>query len=472
MSTNIRQLIKNINNGNNLDNNLPAYTAMLAGQFNSYALVQSMMQYYVICEQYDEGFFKEQEVIETVQFLHNMMEKLFMENEEGLSLLSELDAERTKVIRKMEVLTNYTDQLMVYEYMLNRIEHKFDQPETESVEDDTTFAQQILQYIFAMKDNYIVGERLKEVVGQLPVRMARSRFYELVKNSISLYKGGDKESLEGYLYMLRTCAMLYKPEAEGMYFADWGTFIDKLKEADFEMLDGDGYRALSTELYKRAEDIRAASEVFVSLQELINSLYVYLLSEPKMNADTTVMWQADRECCRTIIAEICQQRKLGHKQDSMEQLTEQLNMLEGIPEKIMMNIQQLLGCFQLAQESYETQLVQLKLKETFADFEKAQSLLSTSVFVEFNERSEQLVSDEMAAYETEKLLDEFSGMFHENSIRFVRAVIANVLSRMPVFFTSGEEISEYIKASLEQCKDKAEKVASYELLKELMEDEA
>lgn len=470
MSTNIRKLIKSLNNGKNLDNDLPAYVEMLAEEYHDYALIQVMMQYYVMCEQYEDGFFKEEEVFDTVHFIREMIEEVFEKGADRDTCISRLEEERTKVIRKMEVLTNYTDQLMIYEYILNRLEYKFDpSADLEKIsEEDTVFAQQLLQYILSVKDNYVVNEKIKDIIGQLPIRMARSRFFELVKNSITLYKGSEKDSLDSYLYVLRTSATLYEPEAEGTYFKDWREFAEKLKTVDFENLEQAEFDALFDELKEKAQDIADASEVFVTLQELINSLCVYLLFDKQDNANNKVAWEKETELCKDVIATIIERRKDGADSVISEELMEKLEQLEGAPEKIMMHVQQLTGSFQMAKEAYAEKIQELGLDKEFDEFEKAETLLSSSIFVEFKEKSLETVTDEMAEKETVKLVEEFSQLFKENSIRFVRAVIACVISRMPVFFTNIEEVSEYIQSSLSQCRDVAEKKASYELLRGML----
>ena len=466
----MRQLIKSLNNGKNLNNDLPSYVAMLGEKYHSYALVQTMMQYYVMCEQHEEGFFKEKEVIETVQFIQEVIEELFVSDKSAKrdACIEKIDVLRTKVIRMMEVLTNYTDQLMIFEYILNRIEHKYDQSGQEFAEDDSVFAQELLQYILGVKDTYVVNEKIKDVIGQLPVRMARSKFFELVKNSISLYKGSEKDSLDGYLYMLRTSATLYKPASDGQYFTSWGAFVDKLKKADFDSLDKEQFDTLFGELKEKARDISDASEVFVTLQELINSLYAYLLVGFDLESDKAGKWEKEEAICKDVIITIAKQVKLDDNYVIAESLMEQLEQIEGTPERIMTGIQHLMGSFQMVKESYANQIKELQLDKKFSDLEKVEDLLSPSIFIEFKEKCTEEVTEEMAEKETVKLVEELSALFHDNSIRFVRAVIASVLSRMPVFFAGVEEISEYIQTSLEQCKDLAEKKASYEILRAML----
>ncbi|SET00726.1 hypothetical protein [[Clostridium] polysaccharolyticum] len=473
MSANLRQLIKSLNSGKNLDKDLPAYLKALADEYHSYAMLQTMLQYYVMCEQHEEGYFKEKEVLDTVQVIHELIYELFVSEEpvQREACIQKLDKERTKVIRKMEVLTNYTDHLLISEYILNRIEHKYDQADPVS-EDDTVFAQKLLQYIFAQKDNAVIGERIKEVIGQLPVRIARSKFYEMVKNSISLFKGGEKDSLDSYLYMIRTSATMYHPEGEGIYFNNWGQFVEKMDGMDYGKLEMQEIKALQQELQKMSEEFTAASEVFVTLQELLNSLYVYLLSEAHGNGFEERYWEKEEKICKDVIITIAKQVKSDDNYVIGGTLIEKLEQIEGVLEKVMMQIQQLMGSFEMIKETYAAERKELKLETGFADFDKAEKLLSTSIFVEFKEKSTEEVTEQMAEKEAVKLAEEFSELFHGASILFVRAVIANVMERMPVQFASVDEVSEYIQGSLQQCKDAAEKQAVYEILNRMITENA
>ncbi len=49
--------------------------------------------------------------------------------------------------------------------------------------------------------------------------------------------------------------------------------------------------------------------------------------------------------------------------------------------------------------------------------------------------------------------------------------MAKVLSDLPVYFNSIDEIKAYIEGSLKSCLDEAEKETCKELLEELMDDE-
>ena len=69
----------------------------------------------------------------------------------------------------------------------------------------------------------------------------------------------------------------------------------------------------------------------------------------------------------------------------------------------------------------------------------------------------------------DKIITELSDMFGHVSTQVRRAVMATLLSQLPVFFNNTEEIQSYINVALMQCSDKAEQKATVEILKSIME---
>ena len=71
-----------------------------------------------------------------------------------------------------------------------------------------------------------------------------------------------------------------------------------------------------------------------------------------------------------------------------------------------------------------------------------------------------------------KISDELTVEIKEHlkkSSRMVRrAIMANTIDKLPVFFNSPQEVAEYVTMSLEQCDDEAEKYASKQLIMEMM----
>ena len=69
-----------------------------------------------------------------------------------------------------------------------------------------------------------------------------------------------------------------------------------------------------------------------------------------------------------------------------------------------------------------------------------------------------------------KLIMELDDSFKNMNVMVKRAVMASVLSSLPVFFNNTEEIQAYINNSLMQCNDDAEQKAVVEIIKTMISD--
>ena len=78
--------------------------------------------------------------------------------------------------------------------------------------------------------------------------------------------------------------------------------------------------------------------------------------------------------------------------------------------------------------------------------------------------------DSYADNTAEKLIIELDESFKNMDVMVKRAVMAAVLSSLPVFFNNTEEIQGYINNSLMQCNDEAEQKAVVELVKMMISD--
>ena len=75
---------------------------------------------------------------------------------------------------------------------------------------------------------------------------------------------------------------------------------------------------------------------------------------------------------------------------------------------------------------------------------------------------------QMAEEAAEKLVEELKQAFKGQSRLVRRAVMANTLEKIPVFFSTPQEVADYISQSLVLCDDEAEKYASKQLINDMM----
>ena len=113
-------------------------------------------------------------------------------------------------------------------------------------------------------------------------------------------------------------------------------------------------------------------------------------------------------------------------------------------------------------------ITQLGLEEDFVSLQQLVDLSSGSDFVELRKPEEQKVTAQMAEEAAEKLVEELKQAFKGQSRLVRRAVMANTLEKIPVFFSTPQEVADYISQSLVLCDDEAEKYASKQLINDMM----
>ena len=104
-------------------------------------------------------------------------------------------------------------------------------------------------------------------------------------------------------------------------------------------------------------------------------------------------------------------------------------------------------------------------------------LLSGSSFAQLRDGTEEEPEEQSAVDRlylektTEEFIKELEALFAAMPKVVVRAVMARILSSLPVYLKSLDEVEQYIRGSLENCLDEKEKEICKESLGDLIEDE-
>lgn len=465
----IKQIVRDLSKGKNVEENILGYISKSSFIYQQYSMVYTAMNYFILYERLQECTDSQIDGIALVKSIQQVVGRIFFEEitEEDIeNCIKILDDARNETIKKMKILTTYTDKIQVYEHVLNRMEFNYQKEFAQT--DIEMFTQKLVQYIFSSQDNILINESIKMVLGQLPVRMARSKYFQLIENSISVYEGAEKGTLERYIYMLETCAMLYEPEGIGEYFLDIREFTEELEKIDFSKLDENAYYSYVERVQEHAQKLMNIADLYLEIQNVINGFYAYLLSFSKdVTTDTEKM-----QICRELIKEIYELFVRGQWEDIPQTTEDKLSSIEGVQERIVEDMVKAEAVFQEILIGQKEVIEKMNYGEMFKKVEKAGSLLNASgTFIEFEqEEKEEIVTGEMIRKETDQLLHKIAEQFKENQMCVNRAVIANTIDKFPVFFTSSEEVKEYIQGSLERCQDAGERQASINILEELMED--
>ena len=464
-----KDLVKAIKKGKDLDKNLPLFRNRLFDIYNQVSILHVTMDYFVLYETLQEKSGKENGYLaDTISVINQVIKEIFVNEisgeEEKKEQVAKILSARDEVIRMMKILTMYTDKLQIYEHVVNRMELKYENHM--ELADIDTFVQKVYQYIFSGKDNVVINENIKEVLAELPVRMARSKYFQMIENSMSVYKDADKSALDRFVYMLETSAMLYEPEGVGEYFLDIKEFSDRLGKMCFSAMSEAEFRMVYDELQEKAEFIEEVADLYVSIQGLLNSLYCYETSFQGQEHE-----KESEQACLAIIKGVNQLFAEGNWADIPQEIQEKLVLTEGKQESLVEEMMQLEAGLMDIQMGQEEKLEQLGMLEDFDKLDAMQQLLAASgTFVEFEEEAVEETADEAYVMEeTAKLLEKLKVQFSENEMCVNRAVIAATISKFPVFFTSSKEVEEYIRESLERCQDDAERQASMNVIQVIME---
>lgn len=366
---------------------------------------------------------------------------------------------RQKAMKEMEIITAYTDCFQIYEHVLNRVEQRYvPDSEKKALPEDKALTREIMGFLAGCKDSAMVNERIQMIMEQLPIRFTKTKFFSMVQSGLSIYQGSPKSSLDAMMYVLRTESMVQLPENMEEGHEDLNRILSMLKEADYKSLQKEEFKRLADGLTLASEALLNASGELMLHMDLINDLYVLHLA-----GKDGVMDAKERQGLKEILSTIW--KKLEEEDYSIpeEQVEEMLARLEGRQERYY---ERWLKCDPTAFE----ELSGGPAGELYHRLRMVSLLLSGSSFVELDEKEEdktELTGEDLER-EEQKLFHDLTQMWTGMPKVVVRAVMARMLSNLPVCFNSLPEVEDYIESSLGSCTDPDEKMVSVELIREIM----
>ena len=443
---NEKQLLHEMKKKKNLDSYLPEYCERFASLYYTYSAIQLAFSYYTLFE-----VLAEEKTLWAEDVVSSLNACLILEGEDAIAKLRDL---RFKVMQLMEDVTACTDTLGIYEHIFNRVEYRFREV---TVPDLSVTATRIQQFIFADKDTVTINEKIKAIIAELPLRMTKQRFFDILADSLSIYKDSDEAGVEGFLYQLRTTAGLREEFPEIAGASGIKELIRDCRDTDYSAITQETYEQLTSRLNEISDQLLLIVNVYMQVQECINHYYTMQLCKPYITEHN--------HTDETAVAMMEQIRDHFEEESSvvLDGCDSYLSALEGKQEDIMERVMGFEALFPDVQAS-------------FAEDARVQALnicsllVSSSIFVDID-RTEQSkpATPEMIAKATDTLIEEFAEFFKQHSKMVNKAVMSAILGTVPVFFNNSEEIVEYISYSLEHCNDEKELCASIDLINEYME---
>ncbi len=406
-----------------------------------YAYARLALNYYTFCEMMLEQETSAGKIRAYEQEFGAVLDR-FLDGEECVT--EELERLRQSTRRDMEILTSYGDSFSIYEYVLNRMERRFAKMDAVA-ETPEEFADSLLESLRLSRDAMVLDRRLRSIVSQLPVRYTRQKFYSLVTDKLTTYIGADRSGVEGLLYMLRTSAMIEYPEGREEAEPELQAVLAQVQAADLRDMDEESFKACFGKLNGAVDLFHEKVDVCLAFEGLLNDLYVVLLSHKEAIIDAL-----EDRAFRHVMKGVREHFKNERLEAMDETLTESLEDLEGIQESAV-------------------ERIRFREEETDEDLKKIEKLLSASAFAPLSEEEADREEQPADRAWIEEKGRQFCGQLEEAFAKMprpvMRAVMANVLSQLPMNFQSVDELHKYVVGSLLSCTDFAEREASMEILR-------
>ena len=461
-----RLMIKQLENHQNIEENLPKYAEYMSKHYYEHSLIQLAMNLYTFQERSQEYVSADPYVEKALYAIQKFtgMYVLDKKYENRTADRKEIHEIRNQITAKMRILTSYTDALQIYEYILNRLEYSY-----EIVDEDVdteAYAKKVFQYLFQDNDKMVVNSRIQMVVAQLPVRITKSRFYEILQESLKIYTGAECSSVDDFANTIRACSGLERPEGFDTEYPVLHETLKALEELDYMNLPKEDWQYYTDKLQEMAGYIENIVTDYLMLEDIVNEVYAVMTACIYVKDETQEMGYATKilECVLEAMA----------NETPIDKMAEDCFFaLEGTPETLSEKLMKGEGLLFDLWSQYQKELESQNLMEEYADLNLVSKLLCNSVFIDL--KPDELtpeIADSIYIEQVKKdLVEEFARSFASQNKLINRARMAMVMGNVPVFFNSQQEISDYLNYALEHCNNNSELKAVIAIIDEMMEEE-
>lgn len=467
-----KKLITDIQRRKDLDKNLPLFVKAAQKVDFEYACQKFTLNYLTLLDMNMEGDVPEDTYIAECQtVIEKLLGKCILSgdgecSDDDIRLISDT---RNKITHKMKIFTSYTDAFETYEYILNRKEYGFEDNMTDELKkeldgiDVKEFAEEIYGFVFADSDKVAVNSKIQSIIGQLPIRMTKNRFYDILCDTLDIYNGLEREIVDEFIDMVESTALIKKPEGFEDEYPELCRALGLLTDGKYTDMDYEEYSHLAGALDKSVDFLDSVVTKYMLIIELVNDLYVMLIA---CAAKSEVS-----DNCRKAMKVL--REALDNGTDGLEDAYLLLEEVVGE--------QEIAGEHKLMLESaiydittgYAEDIARCGLEKEYRGLTAIDKLMSGSMFVDIDSVEVYgvfTVDSEYIASCKEIISSEFAELFDGKSMTYVRAVMAKILSGIPVFFNTTDEVKEYIDNSLMRCREKSELLADYIVIKQMMEE--
>lgn len=375
-----------------------------------------------------------------------------------------LDGMRNALTARMQCLYDYVHILGIYEHVMNRIQYQYED-EVRPVDLEGLMTE-IHQFICRDQEPSGMNTRLQDVFGEMPVRMTRSRFMDMVQKGCSYYMGTRSDIADHFFDEMYHQAVLPRSTELNPAYEDLYDIVCDMEALDFEQMNAEKVKAALDKLQIASQQLGQAFSYDFQLLELMNDLYILLLNMPFAGTDKEVAPLA----CGCISAYMKAAREhdfIGMDEDILSDITR----LNAYQEKLVgMHVlfeDQLAG----TARRYAAEIAECGLTDLVRSLKLSNILSGIDLMAKLDADREIFVTDRDYIMEkTDKLLSMYRDIFHDHPMNIRRAVIADALTKLPLACDSLEEGEMFIRQNFENCRDQAELYASAKLIRTIMAD--
>ena len=373
---------------------------------------------------------------------------------------------RTQNTQRMETVSSSIDLYVLLEYLLNRVEHRFE-GEKALPEDynDLGFTEEVMNYL-ALKKGEARGIAVSEILQQLPVRMTKERFIEILSERLSVYRASDTGAFEGMLSLLRGAAGLAAPEASYAPYEELLELKGYFAGPDFQTITEEKYFDLKTRLQKISDTLQDDSERCSDLAAVLNNLEVMILCGIRADDPTYESTFGILRGVTTLMEALPEENP-----ELLSEVNAQCEALEGVLEDALEKYRESSAFTEDFMIRFRKEIEEAGLEYSYGNLRMIQDLRSDSLYApEMSDRkAPQDLSEEVFISGLSELIRELRTLFAESGRNYTRAVMGRMFSVLPPVFKTQEELENYIFASLSSCRNTEEKLACVELIRKLME---
>lgn len=460
-----RLVIKQLANKQNIEENLPKYAAFMSATYLEYSLIQLAMNLYTLQERSQEYISNDryvEEALDTIQQFTGfyVLDHKYENREQDLKKIHEV---RDTITAKMRILTSYTDALQIYEYIMNRLENSFSIVEEDI--DVSEYSKKIFQYLFAENDKMVINSKIQMVVSQLPVRITRNRFFDILNESLKIYSGSECSTVDDFAETIRACSGLYRPDGFDTEYPYLREILTSFEELDYSGLTQENWNRYMEKFQDAATYIENIVTDYLLLEDIVNDLYAVMCACVYVSDSTKEMGYATKilECVLEAMA----------NGTPIEEMAEDCFFaLEGAPEALSEKLMQGEGLLFDVWAGEQDKLKEAGLIAEYSDLNLISKLLCNSVFIDLKPDvlTPEIADNEYIHGVRDRLIEEFTQVFASQPKMINRARMAMVLGNVPVFFNSQQEIQDYLEYSLEHCNNACELKAVVSIIDDMMEE--